>query len=412
MKNYKFKRKSLFFILILILSFSLISCTKNEEDKEEVEEYTPVEIEEIGEENVSNSRTFNGDVVANKEVLVLPKMIGTVESVNVKLGDKVNKGDVLFTIEQKDINRSIDQSRVSVDMARKGISQSENAISTAQISKSTAQENYNKAKIDLERAEILFEEGAIPESQLEQAKLGYVSAKSQLETVDAQIRQAQIGLDQAKDQLNQAEIAYNQVKDNLDNTVVRAPITGVVSSLEVKEGQIVNNSQPAAVIVDLSQVFVEISLIEDLVTELAQGDVVRVKVPAVSNQEIASKIDYISPTADVANKLYTVKARLENNENKIKPGMTGEVKIDLDKLSNSIALKRDSIIKQDEKNYVFILQGDKAKKVEVELGDDFGDYVEIISGVSLGDSLITKGQHYLEDGGLVKVVGGDKNESI
>ncbi len=403
----RFKKLIILFLTISLLISSLVACGKKEVEEEIEEEYIPVQVEEINQSSLENSRTFNGQVVANEEVMVIPKMVGIVDSVNVKLGDQVNEGQTLFVIEQDDMNKNIEQSKVSINLAEKGVQQASSAVDTAKINRKTTEENALQSKVDLDRMKILYEEGAIPKSQLEQAELGYLSADSQLQTVDSQIIQSEIALSQAKDQLSQAQISHRQLLDNFQNTIVKAPMTGIVSSLDVKRGQIVTNSQPAAIVVDAKKVYVEIQVIEDMVNNLEIGQEVTLNIPAAFKNPVKSKIEYISSTADISNKLYTVKAYIDNNDNLAKPGMTGDITLSTDNIANTIAVARDSVLTMDGEDFVFIVEDNRAVKRKIEIGSDFGDFLEVKSGLQLGDQVIIKGHQYVDDGSLVKLVGGE-----
>ena len=131
-------------------------------------------------------------------------------------------------------------------------------------------------------------------------------------------------------QLRQSEIAYEQVANNLDDTVVKAPRDGVISELNVKEGQIASSSQIAATIVDIDKVYIEINVVENIVNRLEVGQEVNIKVPAAFDEEITSTISYISPTDDDISQLYPVKIYIDNLDKKLKPGMNGEVDLSID----------------------------------------------------------------------------------
>lgn len=401
------KRKFLkVFSLALVLALLLTACGKDKTEEEVREDYTPVEVEKITRETLKNPRSFKGKVVSNEEVLVIPKLMGTVSSLNVKLGDKVQEGQVLFTLDDGDIRRSLEQADIAVDLAQKGVRQAENGLATVRINRTASEENMLKSKLDLERMEVLYKEGAIAKTQLEQAKLAFLSADSQLKTVDSQILQGEISLEQAQDQLNQALVSKNQVLDKLEDARVTAPLSGIVSSLDVKLGQMVANGQASAVIVDNSRVYIEVEVIESLVNKLSQGQKVSVKIPAALDGDLASSLDYVSPTADPASKLYKVRAYIDNSKDLIRPGMTGEIKLTTDEIKDTIALPRELILNKDQEYFVFVVEDNKAVKRPVSLGEDFDDYIEIKSGLSLGDDLIVKGQNYVVDGKEVKIMGG------
>ena len=402
----KFEGKFLLFILVLTLTLTSVACGKKDVVDVEVEEdYIAVETQKVEQGTIANTKRLNGRVVANEEVMVMPKVPGIVESVNVELGDRVNKDTVLFVLEQDDMSKGIQQAEVAVNLARKSIEQAQNSFETAKVNYELTKEKLNKAILDLERTKELYEQGAVSKAQLEQAELA--ALPNQLEVAEKQVNQAEIAVKQAEEQLNQAEVSYSQAVDNLDNTVVRAPMEGVISTLNVKKGQLASNGQVAVTIVDLDKVYIQIDLTEDIVNRLEIGQEVEVKIPAAFEGSRTSIVDYISPTADVGNKLYSVKIYIDNEDKKIRPGMNGEVNLNIDKIDSVIAISNNAVLDEDGENIVFVVEDNRAVRKVVELGFDNGEYVEIKEGLSEGEELIIKGQHYVEDGIKVKVIRGE-----
>ncbi|NLP46806.1 MAG: efflux RND transporter periplasmic adaptor subunit [Epulopiscium sp.] len=399
-----------FFVLLFVITMTMVGCRQKEvEDVEKKveEDYVAVETKVSVKDTIANTRSFTGKVVANEEVMIIPKLAGTVESIHVSLGDEVKKDTILFALEQDDISKAVQQAEVAVRLAKKGIEQALNGMETATINYEITKENTQKALLDLERTKELYEQGAVSKSQLEQVELAASSAQSQLDTVQGQITQAKLGVQQAEEQLSQAEISYRQAIDNLENTIVKAPMDGVISSLNVKKGQIVGNGQVAVTMVDMDKVYVQIDVIEDIVNRLQVGQEVAVTIPAAFEEEVKSEVSYISPTADIGSKLYSVKVYIDNPNKKVRPGMSGEVQLNMDQIDSVIVIKRNAVLDKEDELFVFVVENDRAVKKPVKIGLDTGDYVEIKEGLEEGEQVIVKGQHYVEDGIKVKVVGGE-----
>ena len=395
-------------LIVVMLMVIFVGCsdkTNELDETQETENYTPVEVDNAEISNIENVVNINGKVAAKEEVSIIPKAMGTVTKVNVDLGDNVEVGTVLFNIEQQDIALTVDQASNGVDLAQKSVAQAENGLETARTNYELNKEKIENAQLNLERTRALYEEGAVSKSQLEQAELS--ASDKNLDVLLAQVTQAEIGYQQSLNQLKQAQISYEQAVNGLNNTVVEAPMKGVVSSLNVKQGQIVGSGQVAATIVDMDTVYVQISVVENVVNKIKEGQEAEISVPAVFDGYIKSTIGYISPTADPMNKLYTVRLYLDNKEYGIRPGMTGSVKLSLDSVDEAIVIKSDAVLDKDGKKIVYIVENDMAVEKEVETGLDTGELIEIISGINQGDSVIIEGQHYVSDGARVKVVRGE-----
>ncbi|GAB6086165.1 efflux RND transporter periplasmic adaptor subunit [Alkaliphilus crotonatoxidans] len=403
-------KKAVTYLLIMVMLVMVIvigsGCARTAgSEGENDENYVAVETEIATEGEIANQVRLRGQIATNEEVNVIPKTMGIVESINVKLGDKVTKDTVLFTIEQTDILNSLDQAESSLSLASKSVDQAENALRTAQLNYEMTQEQVDNAKLNLERTRRLYEEGAVSITQLEQAELS--ASEKPLEISKTQVAQAEVSLQQAKEQYRQAEIAHDQAKNSFNNTIVKAPIDGVVSAINVKVGQIATNSQAAAVIVDTSNVYIQLNVVENMVNQLQVGQSVEVNVPAASQDSFNSVIEFISPTVDQRTQLYPVKINISNESGLLRPGMNGEVLLDTASIPKAIVVKSNAVLERDEANIVYVVEDERAVEREVVLGLDTGDYVEIIEGINEGDAVIVSGQHYVEDGQRVKVVRGE-----
>ena len=402
----RFKISNLF-LMALVGALLMSGCGNSKEDSEAQtdDDYTPVEVAIAKVDTIANEVSINGKVVANDEISVIPKVVGVVTNVNAKLGDVVKEGAVLFTIEKDDISKSVEQAANTIEIAKKGVAQAENGVNTANVNFQLNSEKIQDAQLNLERTKKLYDEGAVSKMQLEQAELG--ASEKNLDALQGQVNQAEISYQQALTQLRQAEISYEQVVNGLDNTVVKSPINGVVSSLNVKKGQIATNSQTAATIVNADSVYVQINVVEGMVNNLQVGQAVKVKIASASSEYISSTISYISPTADPRSQLYAIRVYLDDVNKDIRPGMNGEVKLNMDQVGSAIVVKADAVIDKDDRQLVYIVEDGVAVEKEVTTGLDTGDFIEIRSGINEGEKVIIEGQHYLENGEKVKVVRGE-----
>ncbi|HSH35155.1 efflux RND transporter periplasmic adaptor subunit [Schnuerera sp.] len=405
--------------LMLVVSMVIIlftGCTTKdnveEDSNEEQESYIPVEVSEVTFNTLANITTINGKVVADKDIMVMPTIPGKVKSISVKDGDYVNKGDLLFTLDDKDIRKQVDQAKIAYEMAKANYNMSQEQSSIAQESlertKELTESVLENARENLENTRKLYEAGAISKSQLDQAELGLQQQETQLQ---AQLDQAEIGasdqvIEIANAQLEQAELAYNQAQDALDNATVTSPADGFVAGVNIEVGGMASSAQPAMNIVGMERVYVRTDVVEGLINKLEKGQDVNVTIPAVSSQPFDAVIDSIVPAPDARTQLYPVKIYLDNSDGKIKPGMFANVEIALDVKEDVLSVPSQSVIVRDEKNIVYIVEDGKAVEKEVEIGLDTGTDIEILAGLEEKDKIIISGHNYVEDGGAVKVIRG------
>ena len=361
--------------LLLIFTIALTGCSSEDAVVAEEESYTAVEVEtlesmELHVENIMTAKTY-----ADKDVYVIPMISGKVESINVKVGDRVNKDAVLFVMDKEDIDKQVNQALAAYESAKAGYE-----VSVTQI---------ESAKKSFERIQKLYQEGAVPETQFDQAKLA---------ASDETLEVAKKGVDQAR-------IAYENAASTSENAQVKAPISGIISDISIVEGEFASSSKPPMTIVDADSITAELGVPGNMVNKIKQGDVVTAEISAADYKE-ESIVDSISTSSDPLTNLYTINILLEN-DGTIKPGMFAKIYLNTDKIDNALAVKTEAVMEKDGKKHVFIINGDYAVQKEVVTGLDTGTYIEIKEGLTAGDVVIVKGQDYINDGSKIKIVRGE-----
>ncbi|MTI70992.1 MAG: efflux RND transporter periplasmic adaptor subunit [Firmicutes bacterium] len=364
----------------MITLIGLLSGCSEKQNKEEgkKENYIPVEVGKIETKTISNEVTYSGKVHADKDVLVMPKIMGKISNVYVSVGEEVKKGEKLFTLDKEDIQKRVDQAKV--------------ALNQAKANYEMTKEKIENAKTSFERTKKLYEEGAVSKAQYEQAK----------------VQASDSSLEAAKGGVNQAQVQYDQALDSLDNTSIEAPISGKVASVNIEAGEFATTSQPSMTIVDTDKVYVQINVTENIINELFKGKGVKVDIESASSKDILGKIDSVSPAPDSRTQMYPVKIYMENNNGLIKPGMFAQVRLDTNIKNNTMVVKSEAVVEENGEKVVFIISDNIAKLRKVNVGLDTGEYIEILGGLKGNEKLIIKGQNYVEDGSKVKVVRGDK----
>ncbi|MBB6214622.1 RND family efflux transporter MFP subunit [Anaerosolibacter carboniphilus] len=376
------RKKTVSFILAAFLLMSILTgcgAKKTAEANAPVEEkYIPVEIATVVQKTISNETTFSGKIYADKEVYVVPKTPGKVMSVNVAVGSVVKKGTVLFQLDKEDIQKQADLTKKSIDLA--------------EANYQLTREKIDNAKVTLERTRALYEQGAIPKSQLEQAELA--ASDTSLQTIQVQLEQAQL--------------QYTQALDSLQNLTITAPVDGIVSAVDVEVGEMASTAQPSVTIVNMDNVYAEINVTENVINAITVGKEVVVDIPSASSESLTGKIDKISPVSDAKTQLYPIRIYIENQNHLVKPGMFAKVKLSTNARENVIAVPTEAIMNENDKNIVYVVADDRAAAREVGIGLEAGGETEIVKGLKPGEKVIVKGQDYVEDESKVKVVRGEQ----
>ncbi len=370
----------IYVILLLLFIFTIgTGCTffKNKAETETVEsKYVPVEVTAPFKKTIYNEILYTGTVHPEKEIIILPKTPGKVSEIMVKTGDSVEEGDTLFTLDKKDMQDQIEQAKIALDGAIANYNMTLEKIETAQRS--------------YERNKQLFEQGSISESQIEQAELA---------ASDKPLKIAQNSVDQAR-------FAYEKSIKALDNMEISSPINGIISSLNVEKGEYALNTQPSAVIINMDNILVRIDVAENIINSLSIEQELSVSIPASSNKPYIGTITFISPTSNERTLLFPVDIKIQNKNHHIKPGMFAHISIKSDIRENVLVVPSDAVVRNNDNNYIYLEQDGKAIQTVIETGMDTGEYIEVLGGLDIKDSIIIKGQSFVKDGDSIKVVGG------
>lgn len=368
--------------LTAALLFGLAGCGK-EEVVAETPKGTAVEVATVESTDMASSSTVNGMVVAKSTVPVVPMLSGKVEKLNVAEGDMVTKGDLLMQIDTSTVTGTYGAMASSYSSTKQAVNA---GIEAAQTQLDLAKTNYENTKA-------LFEIGAASQLEVDSAKAQYDAAKLQIEQARAQGNASLASIQAQMDQIGtQASLG-----------TVTAPVSGKVISVGVVEGGVAGQSA-AIVIAEDNETRISVSVSENLLSGIAVGDQASLRMSSLSDETYEVEIESIASAINSQTGMYDVK--LFAPEGLDCPiGIFAEVTFTLDRRENVVAIPTESILNNGEEQYVFILEGDNAKRVVVETGLVSADMTEITAGLSGGETLVTKGQSYLTEGSLVRVVG-------
>lgn len=313
----------------------------------------PVEVMSVGTEHFDKVISVAGKTAAESTVNVIAKVSGMeqIMAVNVKVGDKVSKGQVL--------------ARLNTD--------------ASSIQLSQAQLAYDDAKSNYDRSYALYEAGAVSQADMDRL---------------------QLALSNAENTLAQAQLA-------IDYATVTAPISGTIVSANADEGSYASASQPMFVIANVATLEVQAGVTESYINKIKKGQTVEVLVGAASAEPVNGTITEISSMMDMSTKNYPITISIDNRAGQFVDGMYAEVKIITDSANDVIVIPAQAMVNRDGNRYVYVVDNDMAREVAVTVGLNDGNFYVVEEGLTVGEQLIIKGNSDLVNGQAIVVVGGD-----
>lgn len=247
--------------------------------------------------------------------------------------------------------------------------------------------------------------------KLEQARVQYELAKTTYER-QARLWEKKIGSEiqylQAKAKVEGAERSVNQIKAQLAKTNLRAPFSGIIDDVPVKEGAVVQPGQTKiARLVNLNNMYVRADLPETYLDKIKKGTSVKVRFPAI-NQSVTSKIRQIGNFINPKNRTFYIEIDVPNKKGIIKPNLMASLEM-ADYSNENALIVPENIVKEDNEGNSFVYalaQKDNkhiAQRVSVKKGLTQGAFVEITEGLTSGMTLINEGSQGMQDGLVVEV---------
>jgi multidrug efflux pump subunit AcrA (membrane-fusion protein) len=348
------------------------------------------------------------------EAAISPKITAPVKKFYVQRGAHVKAGELLATLENRDLEAAVTDNQGSFDAAD----------ATYQTSiKATVPEDYQRAQLDLAQAKAnldlnqsivasrkqLFAQGAISgrdldtsQAALVQAQAAYDTAKQHLDSMQQVSRAA--ALQAAKGQLESARGKYQGAEAALSYSEVRSPIAGVVTDRPLFAGETAASGAPLITVMDTSALLAKIHLSQPQAQLLKIGDPASVAVPGLPDP-VSGKIILVSPALDPGSTTVEIWVRLENSKGTLRPGTAVHVSIAGRTAPKAIVVPSESIVVASSgKSTVMVIGSDGvAHQTAVETGIADAGLTQILTGLSAGQKVVTTGAASLDDGTHVKV---------
>ena len=332
---------------------------------------------------------YSGKLKPVREVSVSPKISGKVASVKADAGNRVERGEILFTLDSNDFQAQLQQQQANLESSR---TNAEQALRNAQIAYDNAKESYDKNKQ-------LFDAGAISMQTLDDSKMKLDNA-----AIALSFSKNKYDLESGGSGISPAEAGVQAASTQIQNTVVVSPITGVISICNIDEGEIAASSSPAVTIIDTGEMVAEINVPDTMIGKVKKGQVVPVKVTALDNKTIGGVVNSVSPAADSKTQMYTIKININNRDNGLKPGMFARVSLQAEKKDNAITVPNEVLKVEDGVSYVYAVVQSTVKKIPVDTGLSNDRITEIVGGLDKDADIISEGQIFLNDGEKVNII--------
>lgn len=312
-------------------------------------------------EDAVPSLTFNGTLEGQTSATVSAKISGRIAEVLVEEGQEVKAGDPLVRLETVELNNS---ARQAADQVRK------------------AEANYELALNDYNRYETLYGKGAVSEQQFDNAK--------------AKLKSAEADLSSATANQSSAEQQYSY-------GVITSPVDGVVANRTATVGQVVSPGAALMAVQDIHQIYAVINVEQKELGRIKVGQKGSITIDAYPDKVFEGTVALMNPEAGSANRMFRTKLKVDNALGDLRPGMFATVQLVIGDSVKVLSLPQSAVLQKQGQYFIFTLEGNKAVRHQIEIGEVTGSNITIKSGLQPGSQVITTSVNRLKDGDSVRV---------
>lgn len=324
----------------------LIGCGKEEENRSHAGFRINVVAYESKEQTISEKISLVGSLAANAAVEVKNEIDATIEGINFKEGESVEKGKMLFRFTQEKLKASLAQ----------------------------AEANLKLAEATAQRYQTLVQSRAVSQQEYDQA----------IATLEA----------------NRATVTLT--REQLQDATIEAPFAGIMGERLVSIGQFITKGTSLSFLVNGDPMLIEFHVPERFLGKLRIGQSMEVRVAAYPGQLFIGEIYFIDPRINENTRTALVKAYTSNPKGQLRAGMFANVKVILDVRNDAIAIPESAIMLQQDDESIFVI--DEENQVNsrlIQTGIRFDGMVEVIDGLAVGEKVVTEGHQKLRNGAMV-----------
>lgn len=377
--------------LILVLS---AACSSKDE-KEPVPLVT-VQAATVKSQTIESTITTNAVLYPRDQVAIIPKIVAPIRKYYVTRGSHVHAGEVLVTLEDKDLKGALTESQGNYQQAESAYN---SALQSAERDLKVAQEQLDAAQSLYDSRVTLNKQGAMSQKDVQDAKIALTQARNQYD-----LAQKQFTLKSAEGQLTAAKGKLATAEADAGYSTIVSPIDGVVTDRPYYTGETPASGAPVVTVMDLSRVVARAYLTPQQAAQLRVGD--SASIHAENGQpEIAGRVTVVSPAVDPNSTTMQAWVEAPNLHGELKPGTTVAVTIVSSTVKNALVVPRDAILTgADGTQSVMVIGPDLvAHSTAVTTGIRQDEDVQVLTGLKAGQQIVTQGAYGLPDGAKVTI---------
>ncbi len=363
---------------------------KDDAKKKAEPEAVPVQLAEVRSGPISAQVSSSGNLRALRDVAIATQVEGVVKKVAVEEGDFVQEGQTLVELDDAPV-------RIRIDLAREKLAQAQSQIEKARIRGDKAKVQIEHTGREYERYRKAFENGLVSESESDRRRLQRDEFVQDQRLADAEIRELDHRVLELRSEIAQAEL-------DLSRAAVKAPFAGFVTRRTVDLGRRLRVADNIFNLGAFSPLYADVFLSEREAHSVRPGQPASVSLGAADSETVTGIVRRLSPVVDQSSGTIKVTVEVHPRGPGFRPGAFVRVEIRTDRREAALLIPKRAVIEEDGESFVYLMEGDKGRRVKIKTGYQSEGVVEVRAGLSAGQQVVVAGQGAIKESSKLKAI--------
>ena len=361
-------------------------------DSAAADESIPVAISVATRGPIVHSLVSTANLRARREVEVATQAAGIVTAVRVEEGDRVGAGQVLCSLDDREL-------RIDLELAEQRLAQTRIQLEAAGIRKEQTETRLANKREELNRNEEALEQGLLAESEVSVQRHDVQDLEHEVRVVESTVRESLFRIEELESEIEKVKLQISQ-------TSITAPFRGRITERSVELGQSVRVGDRLYKVGAFTPLYADVFIPEQDSRQVRPGQHVTVRLGTGEAEMAEGVVERISPVVDGDTGTVKGTVRFDPPSGAFRPGAFVRVEIDVDVHEDAVLIPKQAVMEEDGRLYVAIVEPSGfARREQVETGYQDEVRIEVISGVTEGESVVTAGQGKIKNGDKTRVVG-------
>jgi membrane fusion protein, multidrug efflux system len=408
MMEESMRRKKWIVISIVSLAIIITSCRKKEEAI--IEKPTTVQgvkIETVKLSPVQEDYEAVGTVRSKTTSVLSSKTVGNILVVHVREGDRVRTAQLLIEIDDRDSRAQLQKAQAALREVQDAQEEIEQHIRAAESAREAAEAGRSLATATFKRYNALLEQKSVSQQEFDEVQAKLKVAEAELDRANRMLQALIAKKSQVLAKTDQAKADITNAQVYLGYSQILSPINGIVVSKQAEIGLLASPGTPLLTLEDNSHYRLEVSVEDSMLKKIRLDTPVQISIDALGIREFSSRVTEIVPASDPGSRSATVKIDLFDEKGSagqpvLRSGLFGKARFPVGQ-KQAIRIPQKAVLQSGQLVSVFIIDSSNILRLRlIKTGKQFGNQIEVLSGLNDGDRIAAEGMERVKEGDRVQ----------